>query len=131
MRFLERLQRRWMDGNARLWGKECARVMLFAFLVKKNQYESTAPTYAWITRQTMLTRNHWAQVGEKTMLYDRSGQTVEVPDDDSSLRFAIHAVIEIEYGFELSKLTNSRERADMLREAHNAAERYLTEKSGH
>jgi hypothetical protein len=129
MRFLEHLQRRWMDGNARFWGKECARVMLFAFLVKKNQYESTAPKYAWITRQAMLTRTHWAQVGETTMLYDRSGQTVEVTDD-SSLRFAIHAIIEVEYGFELSKLTHSWERAEMLREAHDAAEKYLDRKTG-
>jgi len=129
MGFLEQLQRRWLDGNARLWGKECARVMLLAALVKKNQYESTAPSYAWVARQAMLTRNHWVQVGETTMLYDRSGQAVEVPND-SNLKFAIHAVIEVEYGYELSKLLKPWECADMLREAHDAADKYLAEKSG-
>src|SRR5271157_4095462 len=105
MRFLEHLRRRWFEGNARFWGKECARVMVFAFRVKKNQYESTAPSYGWIARQVILTRTHWVQVGETIMLYDRSGQTVEVPDD-SNLRFAIHAVIEIEYGHELKRVLN-------------------------
>jgi len=129
MRFLEHLQRRWLDGNARFWGKECARLMLLAFLVKKNQYESTAPTYAWVARQAILTRTHWRQVGETTMLYDRSGQTVDVPDD-SNLKFAIHAVIEIEYSFEISKLTTPWECADMVRLAHDAADTYLAQKSG-
>ncbi len=129
MRFLQLLQRRWLRGNARFWGKECARVMLFAFLVKMNQHKSTAPTYAWVARQAMVTRTHWVQVGETTMLYDRSGQMIEIPDD-SNLEFAIHAVIEIEYGYELSKLTTPWECADMLREAHDAAEKYLAKKSG-
>lgn len=129
MRFLELLQRRWLEGNARLWGKECARVMLFAFMVKKNQYESTAPNYAWISRQALQTRTHWQQVGETTMLYDRSGQTVEI-SDGSSLRNVIHMVTEVEYGYELIKLTTPSERANMLREAHNAADKYLDKKVG-
>jgi hypothetical protein len=77
----------------------------------------------------MLTRTHWVQVGDSTMLYDRSGQTVEIPDD-SNLKFAIHVIIEVEYGHELTKLTSSWERADMLREAHDAADKYLAKKSG-
>jgi len=129
MRFLELLQRRWLERNARFWGKECARVMLFAFMVKKNQYESTAPNYAWISRRALETRTHWRQVGETTMLYDRSGQAVEI-SDGLNLRSVIHLVIEIEYGYELSKLTTSWERADMLREAHDAADKYLDKKVG-
>jgi hypothetical protein len=129
MRFLKHLQRRWFDWNARIWGKECARVMLFAFLVKKNQYESTAPTYAWVARQAMLTRPHWVQVGETAMQYDRSGQTIDVPDD-SNLKYAIHAVIEIEYSYELSKMMSSWECFDMLRLAHDAADKFLAQKSG-
>lgn len=129
MRFFEHLQRRWLEGNARFWGKECARVMVFAFRVKKNQYETTAPSYAWIARQVILTRTHWRQIGEITMLYDRSGQTVDLPDN-SNLRFAIHAVIEIEYGHELKRLLkmNPWECSDMVRLAHDAAEKYLAQK---
>jgi len=129
MRFVELLQRRWFEGNARLWGKECARVMLFAFMVKKNQYESTAPSYAWISRRALETRTDWRQVGETTMLYDPSGQVVEM-SDDLTLRSVIHLVIEIEYGYELSKLTTPWECADMLREAHGAADGYLDKKVG-
>ena len=127
MRFMEHIKRRWLDGNARFWGKECARLMLFGFVVKKNQYESTAPNYAWITRQAMLTRPDWRQISETTMLHDKSGQTVEIADD-TNLRYAIHAIIEIEYGYEVLKLTSPWECADMLREAHGAADKYLDEK---
>lgn len=103
--------------------------MLFAFMVKKNQYESTAPSYAWISRRALETRTHWRQVGETTMLYDPSGQVVEM-SDDLNLRSVIHLVIEIEYGHELSKLTTPWECADMLCEAHSAADRYLNKKVG-
>lgn len=103
--------------------------MLFAFLVKKEQYKSTAPTFAWIARRAMLERTHWQQVGETTMLYDRSGQTIEIPDD-SDLRLAIHAVIEIEYSYEIGRLVSPWECADMVREAHDAADKYIVKKSG-
>lgn len=103
--------------------------MLFSFVVKKNQYETTAPTYAWIARQTTLLRSDWAQVGETTLLHRPSGREVEMPDD-SNLRFAIHVVIDVEYAYELSKLVAPWECADMLREAHAAADKYLAKKMG-
>jgi hypothetical protein len=102
--------------------------MLFAFLVKKNQYEGTAPSYAWVARQAILTRSHWGQVDETTLLFEKSGEPVEIPDD-SNLRSAIHTVIEIEYKHELSRLV-PWECADMLRQAHFAADSYLARKSG-
>jgi hypothetical protein len=126
---MEHLKRRWTDGNARFWGKECARLMLYAFFVKQSQYESTAPNLSWITRQAMLTRTDWRQIGETTMLHDKSGQTVEITED-TNLRYAIHAVIEFEYGYELLKLVSPWECADMLREAHSAADAYCDKKSG-
>lgn len=128
MRFLEHLHRRWLEKNARFWGKECARVMFFAFSVKWNQYKTTAPTPAWLVRQTLVTRTDWRQVGDATILHEPSGQAVEI-SDDKNLRYAIHAVIEIEYGFELGKLTTPWECADMLRQAHLAADEFLDKKS--
>ena len=129
MRFMEHLQRRWLDGNARYWGKECARLMLFSFLVKQNQYASTAPSLSWIIRQAMLTRTDWHQVGETAMLHIKSDETVEIRDD-TNLRSAIHAVIAIEYGYEVGKIMPPWECANMLREAHHAADVYLDKKSG-
>lgn len=127
MRFLEHLKRRWLEKNARFWGKECGRVMLFAFAVKKNQYESTAPNLAWLIRQTTLTRTDWQQVGDETLLHVPSGRSVEI-SGDTNLRSAIHFVIELEYGYEIGKLVNPWECDDMLREAHAAADQYLDQK---
>jgi hypothetical protein len=130
MQFFEHLQRLTLARNARFWGKECARRMVLSFLVKKTQYETSAPSFAWLAMQAMLARTRWVQVGETTLMYDRSGETVEIPDD-SNLKFAIHKVIEVEYGYEIASLLRRPVGgcADVLREAHDAAEKYLTRKS--
>ena|ERR1035441_3447424 len=129
MRFLEHLQQRWMNGNARFWGKECVRVMFFAYVVKTKQYERTAPNVAWIIRQTVLARSDWGQVGDTTLVYRPSGTTVEM-GEGTTLNFAIHAVIQIEYLAELSKLMPSWEAEPLVREAHDAAEQFIAKKYG-
>ena len=122
------LKRRWLDVNARFWGKECARVMLFAFRVKKNQYETTSPSRAWLAILATIQRTDWVRVGETTVLHQPSGQTVDIPEN-TNIIFAIHAVIEVEYGYEIDKLLRLPpwEAADMLREAHAAADKYIAE----
>jgi hypothetical protein len=123
---MEHVRRHWLDGNARFWGKECARVMLFAFRVKKHQYESTSPSRAWITVQAIIQRTDWVRVGETTVIHELSGQEVNIPED-TNIVYAIHAVIEFEYGYEIDKLLRLPpwEAADMLREAHAAADKYI------
>jgi hypothetical protein len=129
MRFLEHLQQRWMNGNARFWGKECVRVMFFAYVVKSKQYERTAPSVAWIIRQTVLTRSDWGQVSDNTLVHRPTGTTIEM-GEDTTLNFAIHAVIQIEYLAELSKLMPSSEAERLVREAHNAADEFIAKKYG-
>ena len=129
MRFLEHLQQRWMNGNARFWGKECVRVMFFAYVVKSKQHERTAPSIAWIIRQVVLTRSDWGQVGETTLVYRPTGNTIEM-GEDSTLNFAIHAVIQTEYSALLSKSVNSWEVEPLVREAHDAAEVFIAKKYG-
>ncbi len=63
------------------------------------------------------------------MHHNKSGLTVEVPED-GSFKFAIYAVIDIEYRYELSKIMPPWECENMLREAHDAAEKYLVKKFG-
>jgi hypothetical protein len=129
MRFLEHLQQRWMNGNARFWGNECARVMFVGYVVKSKQYERTSPSRAWIIRQAMLARSDWGQVGETTLVYRPTGTTLEM-GEDTTLNFAIHAVIQIEYSAELSKLMPSWEADLLVREAHDAAEQFIAKKYG-
>jgi hypothetical protein len=129
MRFLEHLQQRWMNGNARFWGKECVRVMFFAYVVKSKQYERTAPSVALIIRQTVLTRSDWGQVSDNTLVHRPTGTTIEM-GEDTTLNFAIHAVIQIEYLAELSKLMPSSEAERLVREAHNAADEFIAKKYG-
>ncbi len=50
--------------------------------------------------------------------------------EDTTLNFAIHAVIQIEYLAELSKLMPSWEAEAMVREAHDAAEEFIAKKYG-
>jgi hypothetical protein len=124
---MEHLKQRWMNGNARFWGKECVRVMFLAYVVKSKQYERTAPSVAWIIRQTVLTRSNWGQVGDTILEYRPTGTTIEM-GEDSTLNFAIHVVIQIEYSALLSKLGYSWEVEPLVREAHDAAEVFITKK---
>lgn len=129
MRFLEHLQQRWMNGNARFWGKECVRVMFFAYVVKSKQHERTAPSVPWLIRQTVLTRPDWGQVSDTTLEYRPTGTTIEM-GEGTTLNFAIHAVIQIEYSALLSKLVYSWEVEPLVREAHDAAEVFIVKKYG-
>jgi len=104
--------------------------MFFAYRVKKNQHERTAPSNAWIIRQAMLNRSDWGQASDTTMVYRPTGTTVEI-GEGTNLNFAIHAVIQVEYLAELSKLMPSWEAERLVREAHDAAERFIAEKYGH
>jgi hypothetical protein len=128
MRLMEHVRKRWLDGNARFWGKQCARVMLSAYRLKKEQYESTAPNRAWLAVQGILQRTDWVRVGETTVLHQGSGQEVDI-SEDIKIIYAIHAVIECEYGYEIDKLLRLPpwERGDMLREAHVAADKFIAE----
>jgi hypothetical protein len=129
MRFLEHLQQRWENGNARFWGKECVRVMVIALAVKREQYKSTAPSVAWIIRQAVLARSDWGQANDTTLVHRPTGTTIEM-GEDTTLNFAIHAVIQIEYLAELLKLMPSWEAERLVREAHEAAEEFIAKKYG-
>ena len=102
--------------------------MLFAFRVKKNQYETSSPSRAWLAIQATIQRTDWVRVGETTALHQPSGQTVDIPEN-TNIIFAIHVVIEVEYRYEIDKLLRLPpwEAADMLREAHAAADKYIAE----
>lgn len=126
MPFLENLSSWWLRRNARVWGSGCARVMLFAYSVKWNQYKSSHSDPDWIARQTLLTRTNWRQFDETTLIYDPNGQMVEITDGLGVVH-AIHAVIEVEYEYLLSRRTTIHimERMDMLRAAHDAADHLI------
>jgi len=51
--------------------------------------------------------------------------------EGTTLNFAIHAVIQIEYLAELSKLMPAWEAEALVREAHDAAEQFIAKKYGH
>jgi hypothetical protein len=104
--------------------------MFLAYVVKSKQYERTAPSVPWIIRQVVLTRSDWGQVGDTTLVYRPTGTTVEM-GEGTTLNFAIHAVIQIEYSALLSKLTPSWEAEPLVREAHDAAEEFIAKKYGH
>jgi len=77
----------------------------------------------------MLARSDWGQVGETTQVYRPTGTTLEM-GEDTTLNFSIHAVIQIEYSAELSKLMPSWEAESLVREAHDAAEQFIAKKYG-
>jgi len=77
----------------------------------------------------MLARSDWGQVGETTLVYRPTGTTLEM-GEDTTLNFSIHAVIQIEYSAELSKLMPSWEAESLVREAHDAAEQFIAKKYG-
>lgn len=125
MSLLEDLTQRWFNMNARFWGRECARVMLFAFSVKWRQYEERRSDSLFIAGKALSTRLKWKQIDETTFTYEPSGLPVDISGDAPVLR-AIHAVIEIEYDYLLGKRKGMTlwERAQMLHEAHRAADQY-------
>jgi hypothetical protein len=125
---LEHLRQRRMKGNARFWGRECARLTVFGFAVQRNQFGRTAP-YGWLARQTLLARPGWAQMGDTTMVYQPNGRRVEI-GNDTNFNFLIHKIIEVEYFFELAKSTPAPEAGVLVREAQDAADEFLIQEFG-
>jgi hypothetical protein len=129
MRLFENLSQWWLKKNARIWGSGCARVMLFTYSVKWNQYKSNHSDPDWIARQALLTRADWRQLDETTLIYEPNGEMVEIVDGLGVVH-AIHAVIEIEYEYLLGRRTTIHilERMDMLRAAHHAADEFIAKR---
>ena len=59
-----------------------------------------APTYAWLARKALLTRDHWKQVDETTFLFEKSGEPIQITDE-MNLLHVTHLVVDVEYGYEV------------------------------
>jgi hypothetical protein len=101
--------------------------MSFNFKIQSAHYEGTGKSLAWLVRQTTLARIDWGQVGNTTLVYRPNGRKVEM-GEDTTLNFAIHAVIQVEYGALLPKSFSSWEVEMMLDEAHRGAELLIAKK---
>jgi hypothetical protein len=106
--------------------------MLFAYKVKWNQYKSDRHDRAWIAGKALVTRLRWRQVDETTFTYEPTGEPVKLIPGDGAIWSAIHAVIQVEYDYLLSirKGMTISERAQMVREAHHAANSFIARWKG-
>ncbi|MBZ5506880.1 MAG: hypothetical protein LAO78_15600 [Acidobacteriia bacterium] len=75
--------------------------MTISFLAAKRKYKGVAPTYAWLARKALLTRNHWKQITETDFVFEKSGEEVTISDDMNLLK-VIHIVIDTEFGHDLA-----------------------------
>jgi hypothetical protein len=132
MGFLANLNQRWLNMNGRFWGRQCARVMLWAYKVKWNQYKECRDDPAWIAGKALVTRIKWTQIDETTFTYEPIGDPVKLVPGYAAISSAIHAVIQIEYAYLLSirKGMIISECAEMVRQAHRAADSYIANWKG-
>ena len=104
--------------------------MQISFLAAKNRYlsamiqQGVTPTYAWMARKALTTRNHWHQTNETDFVFDKTDQVVSITDDMTLLQ-VIHYVIEVEYGHELQEHIPWK-REVLLALAHQAADQWCS-----
>lgn len=124
MKILETLKRKGMQETARSRGKWYTQAMLYGFGSIAECHKGDART-GWLAGKALLARNYWSQVGETGFYFDRSGSTIQIPHD-MTLMEVIHLLINVEFGYALSKKKrlSDFEREQLLRLAHAEAERF-------
>jgi hypothetical protein len=100
MGLFERFKLRRMENGAKRWGRWCAKAMVFSFTVFRHQYEGVAPTYAWLARKALSTRNDWKQINDTEFVFEKNGYEATISDDMNLLQ-VIHIVIDVEFGHDL------------------------------
>lgn len=111
------------QAKSEAWGRMCARVMAFGFQMNKQKYRGVAPTYAWLARKTLVQRNHWQQLSETELIFDKNGIRITIPDDATGLQVILD-VIAVEYGNTLVDLP-AGDQAAYVYYAQHEAERYV------
>jgi len=103
--------------------------MLFSALTARHKYKDkgVATSYAWLARKALLNRHRWKQVTETDLVFIRNSTVVSFTDD-MSLVDVIHEVIDVEYDYDLSHVSDMQ-RVEMLMLAHAAADRYFQRKA--
>ena len=126
MGILDRLAKWKVEWSARKFGKGCARAMLFSAMILKEQYEDTAPTYAWLAMKALSARPYWRPLNENKMLYTRTNEIIDI-SDDMSVADVTDLVIQAEMEWYVSSMPFLR-RVELTELAHREALNYFSRK---